>query len=88
MEPVSAQEARAALESVERQRERVLDEIGLPAWYWWGIAIGWVVLGVIADLQHPWVTSAATLLFGAVHSSVAPARRQRPPSHAAAECPR
>jgi hypothetical protein len=29
-------------------------------------------LGVIADLQHPWVTSAATLVFGAVHSSVAP----------------
>jgi hypothetical protein len=34
--------------------------------------VGWIVLGVIADLDHPWVTLAATLAFGAVHSSVAP----------------
>ena len=63
----------AALESVDRRRQRVIGEIGLPAWYWWGIALGWVMLGVIADLQHPWFTSAAPLLFGAVHASIAPA---------------
>jgi len=44
----------------------------LPAWYWWGLAIGWIALGVIADLNHAWLTSAATLAFGAVHSAVAP----------------
>ena len=74
MEPnhVTAAEARSALDAVQRERRRVLDEVGLPSWYWWGIALGWIALGVIADLQHPWVTSAATLVFGAVHSSVAP----------------
>ena len=70
--PVTANEAQAALDAVKRQHERVLDEIGLPNWYWWGIALGWLALGVIADLQHPWLTSAATLLFGAVHASIAP----------------
>ena len=70
--PVSAAEARSALDAVQRERRRVLDEVGLPAWYWWGLAIGWIVLGVIADLEHPWLTTAATLVFGAVHSTVAP----------------
>ena len=50
----------------------MLDEVGLPAWYWWGLAIGWVGLGVIADVGPSWLTTVATLLFGAVHSSVAP----------------
>jgi 4-hydroxybenzoate polyprenyltransferase len=66
------EEARAALDAVTRGRLRVIDEIDLPRWYWWGLAIGWVALGVITDLKHPWLTAAATLVFGAVHSSVAP----------------
>ena len=70
--PVSPAEARTALDAVRRERKRVLDEVGLPAWYWWGLAIGWIVLGVIADLEHPWLTTAATLVFGAVHSTVSP----------------
>ena len=83
-QPVSPAEARTALDAVRRERKRVLDEVGLPAWYWWGLAIGWIVLGVIADLEHPWLITifqmvcrvflltAATLVFGAVHSTVAP----------------
>src|SRR3954454_14656541 len=72
MDPVSPAEARNALDAVRRERRRVLAEVGLPAWYWWGLAAGWIVLGVIADLGHPWLTAAATLVFGAVHSTVAP----------------
>lgn len=44
----------------------------MPRWYWWGLAIGWVALGVLTDLEHPWLTAVATLVFGAVHASVAP----------------
>jgi hypothetical protein len=69
---ISAQEARAALDTVDRGRQRVIDEIDLPRWYWWGLALGWIGLGVITDLKHPWLTAAATLVFGAVHASVAP----------------
>jgi hypothetical protein len=69
---VTPLEARAALDTVERGRLRVIDEIDLPRWYWWGLALGWIGLGFITDLGHPWITSAATLIFGAVHSSVAP----------------
>jgi hypothetical protein len=65
-------EARAALDSVERGRERVIDEIDLPNWYWWGLAWCWIGLGILADVANPWVVSAATLAFGAVHSAVAP----------------
>jgi len=73
MEPdVTSEEARAALDTVQRGRQRVIDEIDLPWWYWWGLAAGWVALGVIADLNHPWVTVAATLIFAAAHATVAP----------------
>jgi 4-hydroxybenzoate polyprenyltransferase len=69
---ISIHEARAALDTVDRGRRRVIDEIDLPRWYWWGLALGWIGLGVITDLKHPWLTAAATLAFGAVHAAVAP----------------
>jgi hypothetical protein len=65
-------EAEAALAAVERGRARVADEIGLPRWYWWGLALGWIAVGVVADLHDVWATSVAMLLFGAVHAAVAP----------------
>ncbi len=65
-------EASGALDAIDRGRRQVIDEIDLPTWYWWGLALGWIGLGVIADLKHPWLTAAATLVFGAVHSAVAP----------------
>jgi hypothetical protein len=69
---VTPQEARATLEALDRDRLRVVEEIELPRWYWWGLALGWVALGFVTDLKHAWLTAAATLLFGAVHASVAP----------------
>jgi hypothetical protein len=69
---LTPQEARAALDTVDRERLRVIEEIDLPRWYWWGLALGWIALGYITDLKHPWVTAAATLVFGAVHAAVAP----------------
>jgi hypothetical protein len=73
-------EARLALQGVERAREHVINQVGLPSWYWWGLAACWIGLGVSSDIASPWVTGAATLTFGAIHSSIAPrllAGRQR-----------
>jgi hypothetical protein len=73
MQPhVTPLEARAALDTVERGRLRVIEEIDLPSWYWWGLALGWIALGVINDVANDWVRAAATLIFGAVHAAVAP----------------
>jgi hypothetical protein len=69
---VTPHQARAALDTVDRDRLRVIDEIELPRWYWSGLALGWIALGYITDLKHAWITAAATLVFGAVHASVAP----------------
>ena len=66
----SEAEARVALHGVERARERVIDQIGMPWWYWWGLAACWIGLGVASDLAAAWVTVAATVTFGAVHSAV------------------
>jgi hypothetical protein len=72
MQELTPEQAQAALDTVERSRRRVIDEIDVPAWYWASVAVGWVVLGVIADADRPWVSSLATLAFGAGHSWVAP----------------
>jgi hypothetical protein len=73
MEPqLTPEQARSALEAVDRSRLHVINEIDLPRWYWWGLAVGWIGLGYVTDLKHPWITAAATLAFGAVHSAVAP----------------
>ena len=63
-------EARLALHDVERARQRVIEQIGMPWWYWSGLAACWIGLGVAADVASSWVTVAATFAFGAVHSYV------------------
>ena len=67
---VTDAEAMAALDAIERGRREVIAEIDMPTWYWWGLALGWIGLGVVTDLRHPWLTVAATLVFGAVHAAV------------------
>ena len=71
-QPMTPDEAQAALRTVDRERLRVIDEVDLPAWYWWALAIGWIALGVITDLKHGWLTAIATFAFGAAHSTIAP----------------
>lgn len=68
---ISADDARQALRAVEDERRRVIDEVDLPRWYRWGLAIAWILLGIATDVGNVWVTSGATLLFGAVHAAVA-----------------
>src|SRR5262249_2833421 len=68
---ISPSEARVALASVEREQLRIVDEIELPRWYWWGLALGWIALGFVTDLKHTWLTRGAALLFGGVPASVA-----------------
>ena len=69
--PVTAGEARAALDVVDFGRRQVVDQIGLPPWYWCGLALGWVGLGVLADADHPVASAVATVAFGAGHAAVA-----------------
>jgi hypothetical protein len=67
----SEAEARVALHGVEGAQQRVIDQIGMPWWYWWGLALAWVGFGVCSDLASPWwVTLPLVLAFGAVHSYV------------------
>jgi hypothetical protein len=63
-------EARLALHEVEHGRQRVIDQIGMPRWYWWGLAGCWVALGYLNDVANAWVIAVATVAFGAVHSAV------------------
>ena len=71
MHGVTDDEARGALDEIEHGRRQVIDEIDMPSWYWWGLAIGWVAVGVLNDLAGAWLIAAGTLLFGAGHAAVA-----------------
>ncbi|MET0908953.1 MAG: hypothetical protein ABWZ99_05735 [Ilumatobacteraceae bacterium] len=66
---VTPAEASAALATIERSRERVIDEIDMPRWYWHGLALGWVALGAVADLGNPLLLLVATVVFGAAHAA-------------------
>ena len=64
-------EARLALQGVELAQRRVIDRIGMPWWYWWGLAAAWVGLGVLSDVGAPWwLVTIATVVVGAVHAMV------------------
>jgi hypothetical protein len=54
-------EARLALHEVEQGRQRVIDQIGMPRWYWWGLAACWIALGVLNDIANAWVIAVATV---------------------------
>lgn len=71
MDNVAPDQARAALDAVERARRHVAAEVGLPRGYWWAMAAGWVALGVIGDLGPQWLAIVATLIFGAGHAFLA-----------------
>jgi hypothetical protein len=79
---IQPDEAHDALAAVERGRREVLKEVGMPRWYWWSLALGWVALGAVTDVGAPWMAAAGTLLFGAVHAAaygrVASGRRRTP----------
>jgi hypothetical protein len=64
-------EARVALHGAEQARQRVISRIGMPWWYWWGLAACWIGLGVLADLAAPWwLVAGATVAVGAGHSYI------------------
>lgn len=65
---ISAAEARETLEAIDLGRRVVVKEVGMPPWYWWCLAVGWIVVGVAADSGSAWVTGAATFLFGMLHA--------------------
>ena len=70
-EHIASEEAYLALAEVARARAQVAAEIGLPRAYWWGMAAGWVALGVIGDVAPAWVVTVATVAFGVGHSTIA-----------------
>lgn len=70
---VTPADARAALDAVDRAKAHVVDEVGLPRWYWWLLAAGWVVIGLIGDVGPQWLVIGATVGFGVVHSAIAAA---------------
>jgi hypothetical protein len=70
-EHISRVEAGRALDEVAVRRRQIVAEIDVPAWYWWGLALGWIGLGVVTVLGNAWVIVGATIAFGALHSSVA-----------------
>ena len=43
----------------------------MPAWYWWFLALGWTGLGLVTVAGIPWLSTVATVGFGALHAAIA-----------------
>src|SRR4051812_35234886 len=67
---INPRDAQAALGVVEQRRRDVIAEIDMPRWYWWGVALGWIALGVISDTGNAIASLVATLVFGTVHATL------------------
>lgn len=72
MRHMTESEARAALLAVDDRRRQVMNEINMPRWYWWSVAAGWVVIGLLTDFASAWASGIATFAFGAGHAALAP----------------
>jgi len=70
-QPVNPADAGRALAEIERRRRQIIAQIDIPAWYWWGLALGWVALGLVTLADMPWLSVAATVGFGVLHAVVA-----------------
>ncbi|MER5778245.1 hypothetical protein ABT144_28915 [Streptomyces sp. NPDC002039] len=71
MTDITPEQAGTALEAVERARHQVAEEVGLPRGYWWSMAAGWLLLGVLGSLASPWPAGVATVAFGMGHAMLA-----------------
>jgi hypothetical protein len=71
MDNVAADQARSALDAVERARDEVAGEIGLPRGYWWAMAGGWAVVGGVGSVLPWWAAGGLTLAFGIGHATLA-----------------
>ncbi|MFG2480645.1 hypothetical protein [Streptomyces fagopyri] len=71
MDDIAPEQARIALDAADRARRQVAEEVGLPRGYWWAMAAGWVVLGVLGNLLPSWLAGIATVGFGAGHAVLA-----------------
>lgn len=68
---MTSSDAREALDSIATAQRAVTAEVGLPRGYWWAMAAGWITLGVIGQYGPSWLVIAATVAFGAGHSTLA-----------------
>jgi hypothetical protein len=71
MADIDPEEARRELEAADRAHRQVSEEVGLPVQYWWGLAAGWLMLGVLATFTPWWLAAVGTILFGAGHAVLA-----------------
>lgn len=71
MEWITPDQAREALAVANNARRQVAAEVGLPRVYWWGLAAGWLALGSLGAFAPTWVTTVATIAYGAGHSTIA-----------------
>ncbi|MEE4598761.1 hypothetical protein V2J94_44245 [Streptomyces sp. DSM 41524] len=71
MDDIVPEQARTALDAADRARRQVAEEVGLPRGYWWAMAAGWILLGVLGNVLPPWPAGVATVGFGVGHGVLA-----------------
>ncbi len=61
---MDANAAAAALAEIQARQGKVIDRLLVPNWYWWGVGLGMVVLGVAVDFGTATLVTAAAVVYG------------------------
>jgi hypothetical protein len=56
-------DAGRSIEEIRRREEQVIAKVAIPFWYWWVVATGTLVLGVVVDGRRPVVIGVTAVLF-------------------------
>lgn len=61
--PFNRDDAGRSIEEVRRREQQVMTATAIPLWYWWFVAAGTLVLGVVVDGRQPAMIAVTAVLF-------------------------
>lgn len=69
-ESASQDDAGRSIEEIRRREQQVITATAIPVWYWWVVAAGTLLLGVVVDGHRPALIAVTAVLFGAATAAL------------------
>jgi hypothetical protein len=67
---ISPKDAARSLADIGNRQARLIDEVLVPGWYWWMVAVLTVVLGVAVDSHRPGLAALVTVVYAVLVAGV------------------
>jgi hypothetical protein len=70
IESFNRDDAGRSIEEVRRREQQVITATAIPLWYWWVVAAGTLVLGVVVDGRRPAVIAVTAVVFASATAAL------------------